>query len=234
MHARSSRIPIRPADVLEVAGRRSVGRERHAGEHDRERGGARDPPPSRRWEIAVREPQQQVGAHQAEREDPDQAREPLRLRNVAERHDQHAPERADHEHEPPGRVLGAAERHEQSDGREREPGGHERERTHGRCHGRESSASLIPVRTRPPDDRERRQREQRPREPSKARCVLRSLVHPVVPSTRTGSPYRASCAGSRGSPRRWERVEPPPRSRGRPSAQLRSPSWRPNRQVTGR
>ena len=56
-----------------------------------------------------------------------QLRRKPRLRAAADGKDRHAPERADHEHEPPGRVLRATKGHEQSDDRERECGRHERE-----------------------------------------------------------------------------------------------------------
>ena len=70
--------PDQPRKVLR--GRwcvRVLRRDRHAGEHDPEGARSRDPPPASRRQATVGQAQEQVDAHQTERDGPDQAPEPL-------------------------------------------------------------------------------------------------------------------------------------------------------------
>ena len=91
-----------------------------------------------------------------------------------------------------------------------------------------SSASLIPVSTRPPTTASAASANSIHASPrSLDACCVRSFTG--GPFDEDGSPYRASCAVSRESPRRWERVEPPPWSAWKASLNVRSPVA-PNRQ----
>ena len=150
MHARSRRIPIRPATFWRSpaadpsdgsATPASTIASVDARETHLHRGDGRSPSGSRSSRCVPISPK---------------GRTQIRFENHCgcahrQRQDQHAPEHADHEHEPPSRVLGAAE----------QPRASRRSRTRARPAGTqseltadatdsESSASLMPVRTRPP------------------------------------------------------------------------------------